>query len=521
MNKTNNNSSVSCSHSEYVVGEEVRVQIFKDMFTCRGTIAYDNGNGTYEILFDDSKRAKLKRKLLKYRFKYTNPTNKIITQYPLQEGVFTEADLSPLLEAEKEELASSAVTQTGSEMIAMVECLKSLGNSLFIANDFIGAIDYYERGMELLQTIGRGSGVAAGTGVEFSIGSPVIVRRKCSDAATMVSSSTSGNNSTSTGNSNDYEYRCGIVSDVLSPTKKTSCTCYEILLSPPRQGIGPGTIDQYNDSDVEEQEETIIIRGDDHDAITMGLFKITTEKAVSKYDAAVAATLDSDNNTSQNNNMNNVGSKSTLSVALLGKSGGNEQLMNLQRALLLNTSKCLWKMNGYVGWACHYASLAVCMTIYIYEDYSNDELYVHGSKLFQQYEKQLVDVYYIKAKTLLSAHRAGLAKAEVGRMRELFMENPLATPKSTTGSNPSSGGSYSQQKISQLLTEIDQFNNRKRRENKVLAKHIASWVGTAMDINAKQQGDGQGAGEPQIEPPSAATEEDDEDDEDDVSPFLW
>ena len=42
-----------------------------------------------------------------------------------------------------------------------------------------------------------------------------------------------------------------------------------------------------------------------------------------------------------------------------------------------------------------------------------------------------------------------------------------------------------------------------------------------MDINAKQQGDGQGAGEPQIEPPSAATEEDDEDDEDDVSPFLW
>ena len=78
--------------------------------------------------------------------------------------------------------------------------------------------------------------------------------------------------------------------------------------------------------------------------------------------------------------------------------------------------------------------------------------------------KKMAEALYIKAKCFLNAGRPNISKK-------------IATKLSK----------YDKQRSDNLIIEIEKFLSKRNKENKQLAKHIASWVDTAMNIKNKHE----------------------------------
>ena len=142
-------------------------------------------------------------------------------------------------------------------------------------------------------------------------------------------------------------------------------------------------------------------------------------------------------------------------AAVVGLSSSSEQSIDpieLQRSIYMNLIRCcLQKPVPTPGWACRYATFAVAIT-----HYNN----LHNNSDPEKGRKQLADALYLRCKSFLTASRPQLARIDA---IELQTMDPI--------------------KATQLLKEIDAFCVKRQKSNRKLAKDVAAWVETAMQIH--------------------------------------
>lgn len=126
--------------------------------------------------------------------------------------------------------------------------------------------------------------------------------------------------------------------------------------------------------------------------------------------------------------------------------------LNIQKAVLMNMAKCYYQLGKY-GLAIRNISLYLTMCKLIEHNNNKDDDI-----------KKKGDALWIKSKSFLSAGRPNLAK-KTSKILE----------------------KYDKQRAIGLMKEIDVFIAKRFKDNKQLAKQIASWVDTAMSINEKSK----------------------------------
>ena len=127
--------------------------------------------------------------------------------------------------------------------------------------------------------------------------------------------------------------------------------------------------------------------------------------------------------------------------------------IELQRSIYMNLTRCcLQKPVPTPGWACKYATLAVAITKYNNNQTNNQD--------HEKGVKQLADALFLRCKSFLAASRPHLARTDAIELQSL--DQPKAT---------------------QLIKEIDAFLLKRQKSNRKLARDVAEWVETAMQIH--------------------------------------
>jgi len=184
------------------------------------------------------------------------------------------------------------------------------------------------------------------------------------------------------------------------------------------------------------------------------------------YDLIYDESFDNnDNNDNDNNNKNLQNEESNVShlriyniaspLLSLSTANNTDNTLNIQKAVLMNIAKCYFQTNKY-GLAIKYISIYLAIINLI--EHNNDNVIIEDEK------KKKSDALWIKAKCFLQSGRPNISKKIVKKLSK-----------------------YDKQRSDSLIIEIEKFILKRNKENKHLAKEIATWVDHAMNINEKNK----------------------------------
>ena len=145
----------------------------------------------------------------------------------------------------------------------------------------------------------------------------------------------------------------------------------------------------------------------------------------------------------------------------------------LQRSLYLNLCRCSMKQ-GLYGWAVTWSSRAIALSTHLIQQHISTTDTNNNNTSLNKLNKQLSDGYYLRASSLLSAHRPYLARRDVIHLLSV-------QPKSVQPADP---------RAAQLTRDIDRFLYNRKMSYKKLAKQVAQWVDQAMNTNQQLSHEG-------------------------------